>query len=117
MTNTSLNNPHIDAMLKKVIHATKNTLGEKLNKVILFGSYARGDFDSTSDVDIFVLADIPHEETNIWCNTIDDQLSDLWFDYDLLVSIHLTSKSMFDRYYQVMPYYQNVINEGVELHG
>jgi hypothetical protein len=64
-----------------------------------------------------VLADVPQEETNRWSNCIDDLLSDLWFDYDLLVCIHLTSRSKFDRYFQVMPYYQNVIREGIELHG
>ncbi|HLC84757.1 MAG TPA: nucleotidyltransferase domain-containing protein [Candidatus Nanoarchaeia archaeon] len=32
-------------------------LGEKINKIILFGSAARGDFTSESDVDIFVDCD------------------------------------------------------------
>lgn len=109
--------PRLTAVTHEVLNAAKDTLGDKLDKVILFGSYARGDFDSESDVDIFVLADVPHEEANSWSNRIDDRLSDLWFDYDLLVCIHLTSKATFDRYFQVMPYYQNVMKEGVELHG
>ena len=117
MINPSVTDPRINAVTEKVLSVAKDTLGEKLDKVILFGSYARGDFDSNSDVDIFVLADVPHEETNRWSNSIDDHLEDLWFDYDLLVSIHLTSRAMFDRYYQVQPYYQNVIREGIELHG
>jgi len=117
MANSQLTDPRINAVTQKVLHAAKDTLGDRLDKVILFGSYARGDFDSDSDVDIFVLADVPNEETNRWSNSIDDRLSDLWFDYDLLVCIHLTSKSKFDRYFQVMPYYQNVIREGIELHG
>jgi predicted nucleotidyltransferase len=115
--NATLADPRINAVTQKVLHAAKDTLGDRLDKVILFGSYARGDFESDSDVDIFVLADVPNEETNRWSNSIDDLLSDLWFDYDLLVCIHLTSKSKFDRYFQVMPYYQNVIREGIELHG
>jgi len=115
--NTTLTDPRIHAVTQEVIAAAKDTLGERLDKVILFGSYARGDFDSDSDVDIFVLADVPHEETNRWSNSIDDRLSNLWYDYDLLVCIHLTSKSTFDRYFKVVPYYQNVIKEGVELHG
>jgi len=112
-----MTNSRINEVTEKVLTATKNTLGKNLDKVILFGSYARGDFDNESDVDIFVLADIPHEETNKWSNKIDENLSDLWFDYDLLVCIHLTSKTMFDRYFPVMPYYQNVMKEGVVLHG
>jgi predicted nucleotidyltransferase len=115
--NTSLNDPRSNAVTQKVLHAAKDALGERLDKVILFGSYARGDFDSDSDIDIFVLADVPHGETNKWSNSIDDRLADLGFDYDLLVCIHLTSRTMFDRYYDVLPYYQNVIREGIELHG
>jgi predicted nucleotidyltransferase len=110
-------NPHLTTVTQKVLTVAKDTLGERLDRVILFGSYARGDFDSDSDVDIFVLADVPHEETNRWSNRIDEHLADLWLEYDLLVCIHLTSKSMFDRFYNVMPYYQNVIKEGVELRG
>ena len=117
MTNTHISDPRLTAVTQKVLNAAKETLGERLDKVILFGSYARGDFDNESDVDFFVLADVPHEEANRWSNRIDDHLADLWLEYDMLVCIHLTSKSMFDRYYQVMPYYQNVIKEGVELHG
>ena len=85
--------------------------------MILFGSYARGDFDEDSDIDFFVLADIPHEKINKWEDDIDDRIPDLWYDYDLLVNIHITSKAMFDRYFNVLPYYQNVIREGVELVG
>jgi predicted nucleotidyltransferase len=117
MTDTRFTDPRIAAVTEKVICAAKDTLGERLEKVILFGSYARGDTDSNSDVDIFVLADVPHEEVSKWSNGIDDRLSDLWLEYDLLVCIHLTSRFMFDRYYQVLPYYQNVVNEGVQLHG
>ena len=117
MTPTHPTNPQINAALQKVFDAAKATLGEKLTKVILFGSYARGDFGDTSDIDIFVLADIPHEETSSYSDAIDKHLSNIWLDYDLLVCIHLTSKTTFDRYYQIMPYYQNVIKEGVELHG
>jgi len=117
MANDILTDPKITAVTQKVFNTAKATLGEKLNKVILFGSYARGDFDADSDVDIFVLADVPQEETSRWSNSIDDRLPDFLYDYELLVCIHLTSKELFDRYYHVQPYYQNVIREGVELHG
>ena len=117
MTNIKSLDSRINAITQKVITTAKDTLGEKLDKVILFGSYARGDFDNDSDVDIFVLANVPQEETNRWSNIIDDRLPDFLYDYELLVCIHLTSKELFDRYYHVLPYYQNVIREGVELHG
>lgn len=114
---TCLSNPRINEVAQKVLSAARDTFGDKLNKVILFGSYARGDFDEYSDMDFFVLADVPHDEVNKWEKDIDGRIPDLWFDYDLLVSIHITSKTMFDRYFNVLPYYQSVIREGVELIG
>jgi len=50
----------LDEITERICAAAKEVLGEKLEKVLLYGSYARGDYDEYSDIDIFVLADIPH---------------------------------------------------------
>jgi len=108
--------PRIDEVTQKVLNAVKDTLGDKLSKVILFGSYARGNYDNESDIDFFVLADVPHEEASIWRKNIDSRIPDIDLEYDLLVCVHVTSKSVFDRYFHVLPFFQSVINEGVELY-
>ena len=41
MNNSQLADPRINAIAQKVFNATKDILGERLEKVILFGSYAR----------------------------------------------------------------------------
>ena len=117
MSDINLFNNKINEVTQKVINAAKDTLGDKLSKVILFGSYARGDFDNESDMDFFILADVPQEETANWRKDIDRRIPDLWFDYDVLVCLHVTSKAVFERYYPVLPFYQNVIKEGVEMNG
>ena len=33
----------------------KDIMGSKLTKVIVYGSYARGDYNSSSDVDVMIL--------------------------------------------------------------
>ena len=40
----------------------KLILGDKLDKVILYGSYARGDYNEHSDVDIMILTTLTDEE-------------------------------------------------------
>jgi uncharacterized protein len=52
-------------------------LGEKLEKVILFGSYARGDYDEESDIDIMVIADIALGEANETRDKINAKTRDL----------------------------------------
>ena len=40
----------------------KNIFGGSLEQIWLYGSYARGDFDSESDVNIMVLVDLPKDK-------------------------------------------------------
>lgn len=50
-----------------------------LQQVILYGSYARGDYTKDSDVDIMLLVDLAESETEIFS----DALSELGFDYNV----------------------------------
>jgi predicted nucleotidyltransferase len=95
--------------------AAKEVLGDKLEKVSLFGSYARGDFDEESDVDIFVLADIPPEDVCVTGLKIRRLTGYLELEYDVVISIHVTCSSDFRDFYSVQPYYMNVIKEGIEI--
>ena len=43
----------LNSLLSEFLKSSKELFGEKLKDIILFGSYARGDYDDESDVDIF----------------------------------------------------------------
>ncbi len=47
----------LEAVNQVVIDLMKRHYGERLDKIVLFGSYARGDFHEDSDVDYLVLLD------------------------------------------------------------
>ena len=100
----------------KVTKAAKDTLGDKLHKVILYGSYARGDYESDSDIDFKVLADVPQEEVCLWDSRIYEHLSGIDLDYDILVSVSVTNRDLFDGCINILPYYMNINNEGVVLY-
>ena len=40
----------------------RRILGDKLTKIIVYGSYARGDFRENSDIDIMILVKMSDEE-------------------------------------------------------
>ncbi|GAB3923749.1 nucleotidyltransferase domain-containing protein [Larkinella terrae] len=47
----------LEAVNREVTDIMKRHYGDRLVKILLFGSYARGDFDEESDVDYLVLLD------------------------------------------------------------
>lgn len=51
-------------------------MGSKLTKVIVYGSYARGDYNSSSDVDVMILVKMSDNEIK----KIENQVYDLAFD-------------------------------------
>jgi len=105
----------VSSLSQKVLKASKDTLGDRLDKVILFGSYARGDYDGESDIDFCILANIPQEEATRWRRDINKRLPGIDLEHDILVSLRVINSSMFYNHVDVLPFYRNVFQEGVEV--
>lgn len=109
------NKSTLNEITNKVVKAAKESLGEKLDKVILYGSYARGDYNEESDIDIMVIADIGMEELR----SIEKELChigwELGYEHDLIVAVFLKDSETFYKFLPAEPFYQNVINDGVLL--
>jgi predicted nucleotidyltransferase len=99
-----------------VTDGLQEILGQKLRKVILYGSYARGDFDDESDIDIVALADVPRENTWKYDDKICDISSKLGLEYNVLISIFLNNQSFFESHLPVLPFYRNIATEGIEIY-
>jgi len=107
----------LDMILTDFIVGIENIFGEKLKDVILFGSYARGDNDSESDVDIAVLADIPKEDEAIYVDEVIGLISkvDKKYNYAVLLSPTVLSYSFFTQWQEAIPFYRNIMDEGVRI--
>ena len=44
--------------IEQFLQGLNKILGKRLKKVILYGSYARGDYNNSSDIDIMILTDL-----------------------------------------------------------
>ena len=117
MTQNDIADPRVNEVTQKVYNAAKNILGDRLEKIILFGSYARGDYDSESDIDFCILANVPREEATKWRRDINKCIPGIDLEYDMLVSLHVINSSMFYNHIDVLPFYKNVFQEGVEVNG
>ena len=102
-------------LLDRFVKNSRELFGEKLKDIILFGSYARGDFDDESDVDIFLLLDIPENEAWKYRNSIVEATSDISLEYDVLISPVVEPFVRYQKYKDVIPFLQNIRNEGVHI--
>ena len=73
----SLSNLGLNKLMKETYSALSRVFGEKLDEVWLYGSYARGDFDAESDIDIMALVDLPKEQLAMYRRKLSDLSSDL----------------------------------------
>lgn len=105
----------LDELLSAVITEAKNIFGAKLNSVILYGSYARGDYDEESDVDIMFLVDTSSESLSLFRKEIDSLCGRLLYEYGIVVSITERDIETYNRYASILPFYQNVEREGVKI--
>lgn len=105
----------LNILLKKVSEVYKFVYGEALVRVILYGSYARGDFSEDSDVDIVALVRGNREKLQEQLKIVWDQTYDLGLDYDVVLSPAVIPYEEFKRYQEVLPYYRNIAIEGVNI--
>jgi predicted nucleotidyltransferase len=106
----------LNLITEKVCAAAKEVLGDRLEKVVLFGSYARGDYRDWSDIDIMILADIQPEKTGETRRKIHKIMNHLDLELDVLVSLLVVCRSIYREYYKISPLYLNIREEGIELY-
>jgi predicted nucleotidyltransferase len=63
--------------------------------VILFGSYARGDFDDETDIDIMILVDKDQMELKRAQAAFSSLSTDIDLAYDVVSSLHLQDYRLF----------------------
>lgn len=105
----------IDSLLNDFAENSKRLFGEKLNDIILFGSYARGDYDAESDVDIIMIADISEDELYNYKRSVADYTADLSLEYDVLVSPIIEPLARYQKYKDIIPFLNNIQKEGVSI--
>ncbi len=104
-------------LLKETVNGLRGFFGDRLRSVILYGSYARGDYDDESDIDVMALVDMDKDELAAYRRQISNYSCELDLKYDVVLSIKLQDKATFDRWSAVLPFFQNVKRDGVQVHG
>ncbi len=108
---------NIQKILNDFLEEVKEILGNRLKKIVLYGSYARGDYNKNSDIDIMILTDLSDEEIREYSMKIWEKSADIEIDKGIVISPLIRNIDNFEAWSDVKPFYINIINEGLVLVG
>ena len=107
---------HPNQLVLKILDSLKQYLTdeyqERLDRIILFGSYARKDAANTSDIDVLIVLNDPvniSEELNRTSQFV----AQLCLEHDLLISRLFLPRSRFET--ENSPLLRNIRQEGIAL--
>lgn len=100
-----------------LLDAYRNSIVEVFGKnhirMVLYGSYARGDFHINSDVDIMILADVLPEEISYYSDKVYDITYEFEMKYDVEINPNVQSEQIYDQWKRVYPFFMNIEKDGV----
>lgn len=104
-------------LINQYVEAIKAIYGMHLREVILYGSYARGDYRKDSDIDIMILLDISDTEIKQYRHALSDMTYDFNMDNDVDVKPIAKNVIHFNKWVVNYPFYSNIKKDGVVLYG
>lgn len=106
----------IKKLMEQYITNVKNIYGKHLREIILYGSYARGDFRPDSDIDIMILVDMSDLDLKAYSKDLSYMTYDFNLDNDLDIKPIAKSEKHFRKWVINYPFYANIHKEGVILY-
>ncbi|MBR5597866.1 MAG: nucleotidyltransferase domain-containing protein [Lachnospiraceae bacterium] len=107
----------VQIILSKYVNELEKIYGTYLKEVILYGSYARGDFSEDSDIDIMILLDLDDMLIKKYRHELSGTTYDFNMDYNIDIKPIAKSKKHFEQWVNVYPFYKNIKRDGVLLLG
>ena len=105
----------LNSILQKLTQIYRSVYGENLVQVILYGSYARGDYHTDSDVDVVAIVHGDRKTLQQQLKKVWDSSCELELEYDTILSPTVIPYEEFKQYQTVLPYYRNISQEGVVI--
>lgn len=84
-------------------------------EAILFGSYARGEADAESDIDVLLLVDASRQDISARNWQVGDLAAELLLAHGIVVSPIVENREYFNNHLELFPFYRNINSEGVRI--
>ena len=102
----------VQMTLNKYVNELEKIYGTYLKSVILYGSYARGDFNEDSDIDIMILLDLDDMLIKKYRHELSGMTYDFNMNYDVDIKPIIKNKEHFEQWVDVYPFYKNIKRDG-----
>ena len=106
-------NKKINTLLDELKKKLDEIFTEILIHAIVFGSYAKGNYNHESDLDVFIV--INSDEIASGEDKLLDLAVDLSLKYDLVISAFLESYDNFNKYKTIKPLYAEIQKNGIDI--
>jgi len=94
--------------LESFVRILKERYGDRIHKIILFGSTARGEAEEESDIDVLIIAD------GVTQKEVSKIAFRILLKYGEVISSIVEDKLQFEKY-KDYSFHRNILREGVEI--
>ena len=98
----------MQSLMERYISEIKKIYGSHIREIILYGSYARGDFKKDSDVDIMILLNISELELKAYSQQLSYMTYDFNLDNEVDIKPIAKSEAHFRKWSENYPFYANI---------
>lgn len=103
----------LNLIKKEIADSCHDVFGDSLVSVLLYGSYARGDYDEYSDVDIAAIVKGERLDLQEKLKDVRKVANELCFNYDVVVSPVVIPEDEYTKYLSSSGCYKNIAKEGI----
>ena len=103
----------LNKITSQIVEAYRDIYGSSIKNIVMYGSFARGDFDDESDIDFAAIVVGERQELQKKLEEVWDKASDIGLEHDAVVSPVVIPYEEFIEYKDKLPYYRNIDKEGI----
>lgn len=102
----------LSKVIKAMVECYRKVYGQDIVEIVLYGSYARGDYSEDSDIDIVAVVQGSRLALQEKLKAVWDMSTDIGLENDVIVSPTVIPYDEYAAYKQTLPYYRNIAEEG-----
>lgn len=112
-----MNKKLIDNVITDFAKMVQECVGKDVIQCRLFGSFARGDYDDDSDIDIILLANCDRKESEKYTNVLIDIVTELAMKYFVVVNTVCVPHREYEEKKKWYDLFANIEAEGCIIYG